>query len=91
LIFASSNTRFVPPVEYSSHGGILADRDKEHHLEQLREQHIDLIDMVVVNLYPFQQTVAQVVTCLKFLAAALNIVGPPISIFSTASVSVTSG
>ncbi|MDQ7176720.1 bifunctional phosphoribosylaminoimidazolecarboxamide formyltransferase/IMP cyclohydrolase, partial [Staphylococcus chromogenes] len=38
---------------------ILADRDKEHHLEQLREQHIDLIDMVVVNLYPFQQTVAQ--------------------------------
>ena len=32
-----------------------------------------------------------VVTCLKFLAAARNIVGPPISIFSIASSSVTSG
>ena len=39
------------------HGGILADRDKQEHLDQLNEQHIDLIDMVVVNLYPFQKTV----------------------------------
>lgn len=49
----------VKTLHPAVHGGILADRDKEHHLEQLREQHIDLIDMVVVNLYPFQQTVAQ--------------------------------
>ena len=34
--------------------GILADRDKQEHLDQLNEQHIDLIDMVVVNLYPFK-------------------------------------
>ena len=40
-------------------GGILADRDKPEHLEQLAAQHIDLIDMVVVNLYPFQNTVAR--------------------------------
>ena len=39
--------------------GILADRDKPEHLEQLAAQHIDLIDMVVVNLYPFQNTVAR--------------------------------
>ncbi|MEJ7346191.1 bifunctional phosphoribosylaminoimidazolecarboxamide formyltransferase/IMP cyclohydrolase, partial [Staphylococcus haemolyticus] len=39
------------------HGGILADRDKSEHLEELKAQHIDLIDLVVVNLYPFQKTV----------------------------------
>lgn len=49
----------VKTLHPAVHGGILANRDKERHLEQLREQHIDLIDMVVVNLYPFQQTVAQ--------------------------------
>ncbi|REB11121.1 bifunctional phosphoribosylaminoimidazolecarboxamide formyltransferase/inosine monophosphate cyclohydrolase, partial [Staphylococcus pseudintermedius] len=39
------------------HGGILADRDKPEHLEQLKGQNIDLLDMVVVNLYPFKETV----------------------------------
>ena len=47
----------VKTLHPAVHGGILADRDKEEHLNQLREQHIDLIDMVVVNLYPFQKTV----------------------------------
>ncbi|MDU3983445.1 MAG: bifunctional phosphoribosylaminoimidazolecarboxamide formyltransferase/IMP cyclohydrolase [Staphylococcus epidermidis] len=49
----------VKTLHPAVHGGILADRNKPEHLEQLSEQHIDLIDMVVVNLYPFQQTVAQ--------------------------------
>ena len=40
------------------HGGILAKRIPSH-LEQLREHQIDLIDMVVVNLYPFRQTIAK--------------------------------
>jgi phosphoribosylaminoimidazolecarboxamide formyltransferase / IMP cyclohydrolase len=35
------------------HGGILADRSKPEHLEKLREHDIDLIDLVVCNLYPF--------------------------------------
>ncbi|EKU47751.1 bifunctional phosphoribosylaminoimidazolecarboxamide formyltransferase/IMP cyclohydrolase [Staphylococcus massiliensis] len=39
------------------HGGILADRDKSVHLDQLKEQNIELIDMVIVNLYPFKETV----------------------------------
>ena len=33
----------------------LADRNKPQHLNELSEQHIDLIDMVVVNLYPFNK------------------------------------
>ena len=47
----------VKTLHPAVHGGILADRDKQEHLDQLNEQHIDLIDMVVVNLYPFQKTV----------------------------------
>jgi phosphoribosylaminoimidazolecarboxamide formyltransferase/IMP cyclohydrolase len=41
------------------HGGILADRDKPEHLRQLDFQKIGAIDLVVVNLYPFAQTVAR--------------------------------
>ncbi|KAI0558146.1 Bifunctional purine biosynthesis protein ATIC [Gracilaria domingensis] len=41
------------------HGGLLAVRDDEQHLAAMEEHEIDPIDLVVVNLYPFEQTVAQ--------------------------------
>ena len=41
------------------HGGLLARRDLESHLEALRENGIEFIDMVCVNLYPFRQTIAK--------------------------------
>ena len=41
------------------HGGLLARRDKADHLAAAKEHGIDLIDLVVVNLYPFEQTVAK--------------------------------
>ncbi len=41
------------------HGGILADRSKPEHMRQLDYQKIDAIDLVVVNLYPFAQTIAK--------------------------------
>jgi len=41
------------------HAAILADRDNPEHMGQLAEQDIEPIDMVVVNLYPFEQTIAQ--------------------------------
>ncbi len=41
------------------HGGLLCRRDKEDHLAQAREHEIGLIDLVVVNLYPFEETVAR--------------------------------
>jgi len=41
------------------HGGILARRDREDHLLAMKEHGIPPIDMVVVNLYPFEQTVAK--------------------------------
>ena len=39
------------------HAGILAIRDKKEHMDQLKELGIDTIDFVVVNLYPFKQTI----------------------------------
>lgn len=39
------------------HGGILAVRDNEKHMEKLEEKGIATIDMVVVNLYPFFEKV----------------------------------
>ena len=35
------------------HGGLLAVRDNAEHMKTVAEHHIGLIDMVVVNLYPF--------------------------------------
>jgi len=41
------------------HGGLLALRDKPEHLQALKVHGIGLIDMVVVNLYPFEKTGAK--------------------------------
>ncbi len=41
------------------HGGLLCRRDKPDHLAQAAQNDIALIDLVVVNLYPFEQTVAK--------------------------------
>ena len=40
------------------HGGILAVRGNKTHLEQLNKHEIETIDMVVVNLYPFEKTIS---------------------------------
>jgi phosphoribosylaminoimidazolecarboxamide formyltransferase/IMP cyclohydrolase len=41
------------------HGGLLARRDSQEHLATIDEHGIDRIDMLVVNLYPFRETVAR--------------------------------
>ena len=41
------------------HGGLLARRDKPDHMAAANEHGIDMIDLVVVNLYPFEATVAK--------------------------------
>ena len=41
------------------HGGLLAVRDNSEHLASMAEHEIGAIDLVVVNLYPFVQTVAK--------------------------------
>lgn len=39
------------------HAGLLAIRNNENHMKQLEELEIDTIDMVIVNLYPFKETI----------------------------------
>jgi phosphoribosylaminoimidazolecarboxamide formyltransferase/IMP cyclohydrolase len=41
------------------HGGLLARRDSATHLSTIEEHGIDRIDLLVVNLYPFRETVAK--------------------------------
>jgi len=40
------------------HGGLLAKRGDDHHTQQVKENGIEYIDLVCVNLYPFAQTLA---------------------------------
>jgi len=39
------------------HGGLLAVRDNEEHMKQVKDLGIELIDLVVINLYPFKKTI----------------------------------
>ena len=41
------------------HGGLLHRRDSSEHLSAIKEHQIPAIDLVVVNLYPFQATIAR--------------------------------
>src|ERR1700712_5238349 len=48
----------VKTLHPAVHAGLLADRRKPSHVEQLTELKIEAFDLVVVNLYPFRETVA---------------------------------
>jgi len=41
------------------HGGLLSRRDNPKDMEDIKEYGIELIDMVVVNLYPFEETISK--------------------------------
>ncbi len=58
------------------HGGILARRDFPEHMAALDKHQIPMIDMVVVNLYPFQQTVAKDECSLEDAIENIDIGGP---------------
>ncbi|SEN73952.1 bifunctional phosphoribosylaminoimidazolecarboxamide formyltransferase/IMP cyclohydrolase [Lihuaxuella thermophila] len=58
------------------HGGLLAVRDNESHQEQMKENGIEPIDLVVVNLYPFQQTIAKPDVAFEEAIENIDIGGP---------------
>ena len=58
------------------HGGILAIRGNARHEAQARENGIEFIDMVVVNLYPFEKTAAKPGVSLEELIENIDIGGP---------------
>ena len=58
------------------HGALLAVRDNKDHLRQLKENGIDFIDLVVVNLYPFEKTVAKDNVTIEEAIENIDIGGP---------------
>ena len=58
------------------HGGLLARRDDESHLQALRENGIEFIDLVCVNLYPFRETIAKEGTTMAEAIEKIDIGGP---------------
>ncbi|WP_223068864.1 bifunctional phosphoribosylaminoimidazolecarboxamide formyltransferase/IMP cyclohydrolase [Paenibacillus caui] len=49
----------VKTLHPAVHSGLLAIRDSAEHQAQMKELGLDYIDLVVVNLYPFQETIAK--------------------------------
>lgn len=58
------------------HGGILAVRDNAEHVAALEEHGIVPIDLVVINLYPFEQTIAREGVALDEAVEQIDIGGP---------------
>ena len=58
------------------HGGLLARRDMPEHMAALKAHQIDTIDLLVVNLYPFESTVAKPGCTLEDAIENIDIGGP---------------
>jgi len=58
------------------HGGLLHRRDSDEHLKQAKDNDIPPIDLVVVNLYPFEETVAKDGVTLEEAIEKIDIGGP---------------
>jgi phosphoribosylaminoimidazolecarboxamide formyltransferase / IMP cyclohydrolase len=58
------------------HGGLLAVRDNPSHMQSLKEHDIGLIDMVVVNLYPFEKTTQKPGVQIEEVIENIDIGGP---------------
>jgi phosphoribosylaminoimidazolecarboxamide formyltransferase/IMP cyclohydrolase len=66
----------VKTLHPAVHGGILARRDDPKHMETLERSSIGLIDMVVVNLYAFEQTAARPGVSFEEIIENIDIGGP---------------
>jgi phosphoribosylaminoimidazolecarboxamide formyltransferase/IMP cyclohydrolase len=58
------------------HGGLLALRDKEDHMDQVKQHGIGLIDLVVVNLYPFESVIQKKNVAFEEAIENIDIGGP---------------
>ena len=58
------------------HGGLLALRDNKEHMDTVKSHGIGLIDMVIVNLYPFEKTVAKPGVKMEEAIENIDIGGP---------------
>ena len=66
----------VKTLHPSIHAGILAIRDNKEHMAQIEKLNIELIDIVVVNLYPFKETILKPNVSLEDAIENIDIGGP---------------
>lgn len=66
----------VKTLHPNVHAGILAVRNNQEHLREIREQDINTIDLVVCNLYPFAETIANEDVSLEEAVENIDIGGP---------------
>ena len=83
VVEVSSLTKFpemldgrVKTLHPMVHGGLLARRDFPEHMAALKEHGIDTIDMLVINLYPFNETVAKENCSFEDAVENIDIGGP---------------
>lgn len=58
------------------HAGILAKRDSQDHMDQLKDLSVETIDLVVVNLYPFKETILKEGVSFDEVIENIDIGGP---------------
>ena len=58
------------------HGGLLARRDKQDHMDTIQKHNIRPIDMVVINLYPFEEVILKPETSIEQAIENIDIGGP---------------
>ncbi len=66
----------VKTLHPTIHGGLLALRDNPDHMKQIAQHGIGLIDMVVVNLYPFEKAIQKKNVSLEEAIENIDIGGP---------------
>lgn len=66
----------VKTLHPNIHAGLLAMRSNQEHMKQVEELNVELIDMVVVNLYPFKQTIMKPDVTLADAIENIDIGGP---------------
>lgn len=66
----------VKTLHPNVHGGILADRSKDTHMKAIDDMGIKPIDMVVVNLYPFAETIKRSDVTEELAIENIDIGGP---------------
>ena len=83
VIEVSSLTHFpemldgrVKTLHPAVHGGLLARRNDPSHMQALKEHNIDTIDMLVINLYPFEKTISQSACSFEDAIENIDIGGP---------------
>lgn len=65
----------VKTLQPKIHGGILANRTLSSHHEQMKTLGFEMIDIVIVNLYPFEETIAKEGVLLKEAVENIDIGG----------------